>query len=1282
MEPTNRRLQFESTSSEPSSSPTPPRRRTLFEAVYCGFSVLDDHYSRPMLPWIVAETKESSLTGEKVILRIANGSLLAISQESQEALFEHGLCHVSRYCRCRPEPECFAYLLRPTDPDAPLTCHVFLAVGQTNVYELFAAIQAGTQAFLRDVQYGQTKDVFRRGASVSDMSSTASNRRLSGDLPERDGVENYEVLYIGRVELADRQTPNDFIDDAVNKFEKYRTNSLRRIRLSVGVGESSPYEDEAPCELIAANERRAALASADLETPTGPTDDCSLIDNVFSDAQSTVGSDADSGISSLGKKSSGFSRAMLLLVCVQDIRLISLWNKHTLLLRKLHDICRIVKGGSAGDHVGFICRAANFDQYVCYIVRCRSEEIAHMVMQSMKCVITATMEEGKRVDSTINSSAHHCCPLCPMEQFAALCCDLEGLTPLATHELILSRIGQLDMRDQERVIADYKRMANVKNAGKLANIPEETMGATDAPVANQTAGSSFHRQNVILMSLLRKLCELRQKEHEMCPQNAKRSINLSEGRRRSLSGGDGLSKLFELGDRAKRSFSISLDTLGRKFGKGEELAGHIMDQFTRQQSIISNDSAMTKSSSGTGWSSPDTPRSERLPKYHFDTPDQWNSPAPRQRSRTVGEDYLSGQEAQPAAMKSGGGGGERRAPKMHVLSKLAASGMNTPVNFRQSLDSQSAPGAGGPLRQRCATGGTPMSAGRRPSWRQAIFQRVVISPNTRNTDSPRNSISSIASMGMPAYTAEDERRMSLVSTESDRSSLALAKSRSNSITDPLGAVDRARVYRSRWRRAIMQQILENRLTKHRQMREVERNLVSRMKLEYEEISMSDAEDAQAREQWNRMLKYEKRAETRFDRVQVEDAVKAGVPRDLRADVWRFLMEQHVLDRNKRKQMNAVPPYDYADLLKDLTPHQHAILIDLGRTFPSNEYFARQLGPGQLSLFNILKAYSLYDPEVGYCQGLSFIAGALLLHMEEEEAFDALVDLMYRMGLRKQYRPDMLALQIQMYQLSRLLHDRHRDLHMHLEDHEIPMLYAAPWFLTLFASTFPLGFVSRVIDFIFLSGSLDVVFKIALVLLGEHKELIMHCDSFEAINDFLKSTLPGMGIIQMERVFNAVFELDLSRDLLAYEVEYHMLHEELCGPPSYTGGAPSSIEAAPDTPITPQSTRRNSDKLEETNLNLKRQNTQLMEQLQSANQRIVALERTKVEHSSAGKETEKIISGHLRRIADLEKRVKNLEMERQGLIGELTKLTTPMRNGAHSLPDSVVFATPASLPKSK
>lgn len=83
----------------------------------------------------------------------------------------------------------------------------------------------------------------------------------------------------------------------------------------------------------------------------------------------------------------------------------------------------------------------------------------------------------------------------------------------------------------------------------------------------------------------------------------------------------------------------------------------------------------------------------------------------------------------------------------------------------------------------------------------------------------------------------------------------------------------------------------------------------------------------------------------------------------------------------------------------------------GRTFPTHPYFSAQLGAGQLSLYNILKAYSLLDQEVGYCQGLSFVAGVLLLHMSEEDAFKMLKFLMFDIGLRKQYRPDMTILQV-------------------------------------------------------------------------------------------------------------------------------------------------------------------------------------------------------------------------------------------------------------------------------
>ncbi|KAL8207510.1 UNVERIFIED_CONTAM: TBC1 domain member 1, partial [Gekko kuhli] len=372
----------------------------------------------------------------------------------------------------------------------------------------------------------------------------------------------------------------------------------------------------------------------------------------------------------------------------------------------------------------------------------------------------------------------------------------------------------------------------------------------------------------------------------------------------------------------------------------------------------------------------------------------------------------------------------------------------------------------------------------------------------------------------------------------------------------------------------------------------ENNLLNkRLKLDYEEITPCLKEVTLV---WEKMLSVPGRSKTKFDMEKIHSAIGKGVPRHHRGEIWKFLAEQYQL---KHQFANKQQPKDtpYKELLKQLTSQQHAILIDLvwisfphlvsfqsgcslpGRTFPTHPYFSAQLGAGQLSLYNILKAYSLLDPEVGYCQGLSFVAGVLLLHMTEEEAFKMLKFLMFDMGLRKQYRPDMTILQIQMYQLSRLLHDYHRDLYNHFEAHEIgPSLYAAPWFLTMFASQFPLGFVARVFDMLFLQGS-EVIFKVALSLLGSHKPLILQHESLETIVDFIKCTLPNLGLVQMEKTINQVFEMDISKQLQAYEVEYHVLQDELID---------SSLND-----------NQRMDKLEKANSSLRKQNFDLLEELQ-------------------------------------------------------------------------------------
>ncbi|KFO92478.1 TBC1 domain family member 1, partial [Buceros rhinoceros silvestris] len=524
----------------------------------------------------------------------------------------------------------------------------------------------------------------------------------------------------------------------------------------------------------------------------------------------------------------------------------------------------------------------------------------------------------------------------------------------------------------------------------------------------------------------------------------------------------------------------------------------------------------------------------------------------------------------------------------NFLKFLAPVDENNTSDFRsttsdyESKHSQQAIGVDSPVRTR------------RHSWRQQIFLRVATPQKACDSPSRYDDYSELGELPprSPLEPVCEDGPFGPVKEERKRTSREL---------------------RELWKKAIIQQILLLRMEKENQkLQASENNLQNRrLKLDYEEITPCLKDVTLI---WEKMLSAPGRSKTKFDVEKIHSAVGQGVPRHHRGEIWKFLAEQyHLKHQFPSKQQPKDTPYK--ELLKQLTSQQHAILIDLGRTFPTHPYFSAQLGAGQLSLYNILKAYSLLDQEVGYCQGLSFVAGVLLLHMSEEDAFKMLKFLMFDMGLRKQYRPDMTILQIQMYQLSRLLHDYHRDLYNHLEEHEIgPSLYAAPWFLTMFASQFPLGFVARVFDMLFLQGS-EAIFKVALSLLGSHKPLILQHENLETIVDFIKSTLPNLGLVQMEKTISQVFEMDIAKQLQAYEVEYHVLQDELID---------SSLND-----------NQRVDKLEKANSSLRKQNFDLLEELQVANGKIQNLEAT----------VERLLTSE----GKLKQSILTLEQERAGLL---------------------------------
>ncbi|KAH9002096.1 RabGAP TBC [Lactarius hatsudake] len=219
------------------------------------------------------------------------------------------------------------------------------------------------------------------------------------------------------------------------------------------------------------------------------------------------------------------------------------------------------------------------------------------------------------------------------------------------------------------------------------------------------------------------------------------------------------------------------------------------------------------------------------------------------------------------------------------------------------------------------------------------------------------------------------------------------------------------------------------------------------------------------------------------------AIEKGIPSNLRGMVWQLM------SASKDPEMEAT----YLKMLKETSPHEKAIMRDLGRTFPQHEFFTDGQGIGQENLFNVLKAYSIYDPQVGYCQGLPFVVAVLLLNMPDEEAFCLLVRLMHSYDLRGHFLPEMPKLQLRLF--DRLVEEILPVLHVHfLRQGVKSSMYCSQWFLTLFSYRFPLDIVFRIFDNCLASG-IEAIFGFAVSLLQKNETRLLSL-KFDELVSFL------------------------------------------------------------------------------------------------------------------------------------------------------------------------------------
>lgn len=1188
----------------------------------------------PMLPWVVAEVRRLSGQGSKkepgvkqVRLWVSPSGLrcepdLRKSQQWDplicSSIFECKPQHVHKLIHNSHDPSYFACLIKEDAANRQSLCYVFKADDQTKVPEIISSIrQAGKIARQEELR------------CPSEFDDTFAKK--------------FEVLFCGRVTVAHKKAPPALIDECIEKFN--HVSCGRRADWDAPTGQPSAPGPRPMRKSFSQPGLRSLAFRKEFQ-------DASLRSSTFSSFDDGIENHLIGGHNVVQPTDMEENRTMLFTIGQSEVYLISPDTKKIALEKNFKEISFCSQGIRHVDHFGFICRECSGGggfHFVCYVFQCTNEALVDEIMMTLKQAFTVAA-----VQQTAKAPAQ-LCESCPLQGLHKLCERIEGMNSSKTKLELQKHLTTLTNQEQATIFEEVQKLR---------------------PRNEQ-------RENELIISFLRCLYEEKQKEHKhpgepkQTPQVAAENIGselppsatrfrldmLKNRAKRSLT--ESLESILSRGNKARglqdHSASVDLDSstsstlsntskelsMGDKdalpvsessfklLGSSDDLSsdseGHIAEEsallspqqaFRRRANTLSHFPVESSAPPEPAQSSPGVSQ-RKLMRYH-----SVSTETPHERNA----DHLPGGEAkcgsgQPSAPPPPRLNPSASSPNFFKYLKHNSSGEQSgnavpkSVSYRNALrkklhSSSSVPNflkflAPVDENHTCDfmntnrdiesktnhlgdTDGTPVKT-RRHSWRQQIFLRVATPQKTCDSPSryedyaelgelpPRSPLEPVCEDGPFGPVPEEKKRTS-------------------------------RELRELWKKAILQQILLLRMEKENQKLQASENdlLNKRLKLDYEEITPCLKEVTTV---WEKMLSTPGRSKIKFDMERMHTAVGQGVPRHHRGEIWKFLAEQFLLRHPfpSKQQPKDVP---YKELLKKLTSQQHAILIDLGRTFPTHPYFSAQLGAGQLSLYNILKAYSLLDQEVGYCQGLSFVAGILLLHMSEEEAFKMLKFLMFDMGLRKQYRPDMIILQIQMYQLSRLLHDYHRDLYNHLEEQEIgPSLYAAPWFLTVFASQFPLGFVARVFDMIFLQGS-EVIFKVALSLLGSHKPLILQHENLETIVDFIKNTLPNLGLVQMEKTINQVFEMDIAKQLQAYEVEYHVLQEEL-------------IDSSP------LSDNQRMDKLEKTNSSLRKQNLDLLEQLQVANAKIQSLEAT----------VEKLLASE----SKLKQAALTLELERSALL---------------------------------
>ncbi|XP_067284471.1 USP6 N-terminal-like protein isoform X3 [Pseudorasbora parva] len=254
----------------------------------------------------------------------------------------------------------------------------------------------------------------------------------------------------------------------------------------------------------------------------------------------------------------------------------------------------------------------------------------------------------------------------------------------------------------------------------------------------------------------------------------------------------------------------------------------------------------------------------------------------------------------------------------------------------------------------------------------------------------------------------------------------------------------------------------------------------------------------------------------------------GIPLQLRGQVWCLLLDVPKIKEEKK---------DFYEKLKirarGLSPDVRQIDLDVNRTYRDHIMFMHRYDVKQQDLFHVLTAYSVYNTEVGYCQGMSQITALLLIYMNEEDAFWALVKLLsgQRHAMHGFFIPGFPKLMRFQEHHDRILQKMMPKLKQHLDNQEVfTSLYTMKWFFQCFLDRTPFTLTLRIWDIYILEGE-RVLTTMSYTILKLHKKTLLKL-SMEDLVKFLQVTLSKDFFFEddfvIEQLQNSMSELRRSK----------------------------------------------------------------------------------------------------------------------------------------------------------